>query len=251
LQTNNIPKSRGGLLGTRINSLKSLIDPSIDNFRKAVCLALIVRIRVILDKEIGPKNSRIGVFGPNPHEDGNVTPRVAKIISEIGYNAITEVGIFRKNSPEQAVNIKDYLPNNFKKISNVVPDQILSYELTHLVHKAVVFENEERGQYYLLKGCFKSKTPTLGLILHNKISNDNQCAFLIDKATFTECGVTEPSMCPRLFKNGFCPFYDSIYVPWFNKEILLSKKSRNRLIAAKDVPDLKKTLQEFLSNGKH
>ncbi len=232
-----------------VDSLKSLIEPSLNDFQKAVRLALVDSMSVLLDKHIGPKNSRIGVFGPNHMNGMDVTLRVAQMVSKLGYNAITEAGTLKKNCPDQFIDLKKFLPANVKKISAVIPDQALFLEMTRLLRKAVFFENEERGQYCLLRACSKSKISTMGFIVHSQISNNDKCAFLIDRRSFAECGVAEPSLCPRLYTNGFCPFYDSVYIPWFSKEILLSKSSGNRLIAVRDESILEQMVTEFVLDG--
>jgi hypothetical protein len=232
-----------------VDSLRGLISPSLDHFWKAACIPLMGALDVFLDKSLGPKSTRIGVFGPYPKGGSQIILSVAKIVSELGYNAVTGLGTFAKNNPNNLVGLMDAVPNHAKKIRSAIPDRVVFHELPRLVSKAVIFENDERGQYEELSGCFEHKTPSLGFIRHRIISKSGNCEFLVDKGPFAECYVSEPTLCARQSKNGFCPFCDSVDIPWFTKEMLLAKDHGNRLIAVKSIGTLRTVIKGFLDSS--
>ncbi len=229
------------------DTLKKLIEPTIDTFYRALCLPLIGAMRLVLDKQLGPKSSRIGVFGPYPKGGTQVILKVAQMVSEMGFNVVTGLGAYEKNRPDRLFALMDYFPNHAKKVKKIIPDRVLFHEITRLVSKAVFFENDERGQYEELKGCLNYKVPSLGFVRHSKILGVPSCEYLVDKKTYTECMVAEASLCTHETGNHYCPFYDAIDVPWFTKEILLCKEYGNRFVAVRNLPALKKVIREFLT----
>lgn len=176
------------------DTLKKLIDPTIDTFYRAACLPLIGAMGLMLDKQLGPRSSRIGVFGPYPKEGTQVILKVAQMVSEMRFNAVTGLGAYEKNRPDRLFALMDYFPNHAKKVKKIIPDRVLFHEITRLVSKAVFFENDERGQYEELKGCLDYKVPSLGFVRHGKILGTSTCEYLSDKKTYTECMVAEASL---------------------------------------------------------
>jgi len=210
---------------------------------------LISAFNKVLNIRIGPRETRIGVFGPYPKGGKKVIQSVAQVVSKLGYNAFTGNGVYRKNNPNDLIEINDILPAHVQKVRKRIPDRILFHEFPRLVSKAIFFENDERGQYEELRGCMEYEVPALGFIRHRKILSSKKCNFLLDRRIFSECGAPEPALCPHESnKSKFCPFYDSIDIPWFSKEILLAKENKNRLVAIRRIPSFLKVIKEFLSS---
>jgi hypothetical protein len=57
------------------------------------------------------------------------------------------------------------------------------------------------------------------------------------------------TLCPHRSssEDRFCPFYDSINMPWFSLQLFLTKE--NTLVATNDVDDLGDVIKGFLTSG--
>jgi hypothetical protein len=229
-----------------LDPLKGLIHPTLYHFWQGMAHPVLLATNAYLNLHIGVKSTRIGVFGPYPDEGTDVVLKVAQMVAEQGFNAITGLGTYTRDNPNELVGLLDNLPTHLRKARKVIPDRVLFHELAQLVSKAIFFENDERGQYEELTGCCEYKVSSLAFIRHRKIFSRSHCEFLEDKESYTECSVSEPTLCPHMSKNHFCPFYDSINLPWFSKEILLSREHGNRLVAIRSLPALKKIIREFV-----
>ncbi len=199
-----------------------------------------------LSSTVGPIDRRVGVFGPYPREGTDVILTVAQLVSELGYNAITGLGTYRQNDPTNLLSFMDFFPSHTRKIKSVIPDRILFHELPRLTSKAIFYENDERGQFVELSACSEYKIPALGFIRDEQISKKTRCNFLLDNDVFSECAVKDTALCLHDSDSPFCPFYDSVDIPWFSKEILISKENGNRLVAVKRISTLRKIVEDFL-----
>ncbi|MFQ6056239.1 MAG: hypothetical protein ACE5J9_07980 [Methanosarcinales archaeon] len=132
-------------------------------------------------KKIGSKESRVGVFGPYPEGGEKVIMKVAKMVSELKFAAITGRGFFLPRQPKVFHSIRELIPPYAHKARKVIPDHIIFHEFPRLVSKGIFFENEERGQLVELQGCLAYEIPVLGFIRHKTISASRSCNFLIVK----------------------------------------------------------------------
>lgn len=203
-------------------------------------------MNLMADKKFGPKTRRIGVFGPYPDGGKEIIESVAKIVCESGLVAVTADGIFSPNQGIVFHNINEIMPIPVRKVRSLLPGRIFFYHFPRLVEKAIFFENDERGQVAELYGCHAFNIPCLGFIIHEKLWNDNNCVFLEFKDVYSICEAINEELCYHEVLGLFCPFYDSINIPWFSKELFLTEE--NQLVATKNLEDLKIAINEFISN---
>jgi len=228
-----------------LQSLRNLIPPSVGLFWKTIIEPVILVMEALARIKMGTKENRIGVFGPYLGGDREMIMRVAKMVSELNFAAVTGEGFFLPREPKVFHSIRELIPPYAQKARRAIPSHVFFHEFPRLVSKGIFFENDERGQFVELQGCSEYEIPVLGFIIHRTISGSKNCNFLTVKNTYSECEVTDKEFCLHQTRpEFFCPFYDSINIPWFSKELFMTKE--NRLIALKRIIALRKILKEFL-----
>lgn len=200
--------------------------------------------------KIGPKNIRIGVFGPYPAEGRMVIEWIAKRLSELGFAPITGMGYYLPNDPNELHDISELNPPVIREIFTVGATTRFQYYylFPRLVSKAVFYMNDERGQTHELRGCYESFIPFVGFIIHNEISKGEQdCGYLVNKNGYFECVVPDVALCSGLMpKRPFCPFHDSIDLCFLSQELFLKRRRKyreNRLVAVTNLPNLETMLR--------
>lgn len=203
-------------------------------------------MNLLADKKCGPKERRIGVFGPYPNGGREIIDSTAKMVCELGFIAITADGFYLPNQCDIFHNIDEIMPSPIHKVKSMLPGRIFFHHFPRLVEKAIFYENDERGQVAELYGCHAFYIPCLGFIIHDKFWNENNCIFLSFKDVYSICETVSEELCYHDLLRPFCPFYESINIPWFSKELFLTDE--NQLVATKNLEDLKPALEEFVSN---
>lgn len=203
----------------------------------------------LADQKIGPRETRIGVFGPYPEGGEKIINEIAKIVSKHGSAAITGKGFYIANEPGRFHVIDEIMPQMIGKIKLLVGDRRFFYHFPRLVNKAIFNMHIERTQVVELQGCYDFKIPMMGFIRHEDIGHQkkNKCNFLTVKNSYSECIVPSRDLCiheviPRLF----CPFYDSVDIPWSSKQLFLTEE--NRLVAIEKMSAIETILKEFISD---
>ena len=229
-----------------LNLLRRMIPAGYKHLSKRFMDMSIGIMNLLADKKCGPKERRIGVFGPYPNGGRKIIDNVAKILCEFGFVSITADGFYLPNNCDVFYNINEIMNNPVHMIKNLLPGHIFFYHFPRLVEKAIFFENDERGQVIELNGCHDHNIPCLGFILHKKFFNHNNCIFLKLKNGYSLCDATSKQLCYHKGLPMFCPFYDSINIPWFTKQIFFTDE--NHLVATENLEDLKPAIKEFISN---
>jgi len=193
---------------------------------------------------ISPRKNRIGVFGPYINNGPEIIQDIMKFLSSKGFCAITGEYYLRPKT------------QNFKKVNELCPDFLRTlkdetvpphkwlHELPRLVSKSIVYLTNLRGQGNEIEGCGDYDIPMLGFILTDEITRErNVCHYLMVEERYSRCTCPSPEFCDRIVK-PFCPFYDSVHIPWSIKRLFLS--SNNMLIAVKSLEDLKPLIDKFV-----
>jgi len=211
----------------RLRSLaENLLPPFIDRI-----FDLVTAYHEELAKQrIGPRDVRIGVFGPDPADRRMVTDWVAKKISEFGLCSITGAGYYLPKAPDDLQDISEISPPIVKDIFRTKAAHQYQYDylFPRMVSKAVFYMNDEKGQIHQLRGCYESHIPLVGFIVHNILSAGiRDCSHLRKRDGYFECVVPDLSLCSAFMpKKPFCPFYDSIDLSYSSKEIFLKKRGK-------------------------
>ena len=202
-------------------------------------------MNLIADKNFGPKEKRIGVFGPYPNGGREIIDKVAKMVCSCNFIAITADGFYLPEDCGVLQNINEIINLPVRGIQELLPGHIFFRHFPRIVDKAIFFENDERGQVTELYGCHDYNIPCLGFIIHEKLRNKTNCLFLRRKRDYSICDATSEQLCYHNFQNIFCPFYDSINIPWFSKQLFF--ENENQLIAVKKLENLRPAIEEFIS----
>lgn len=227
-------------------------------FRKCWAEVIIVIMDLVAEiheqnakQKIGPKDIRIGVFGPYPGTYKQIVMQVARYISELGFASITGEGFYLPNSPMVFHDIKEISPEVVTDIFKhpEVPQYNYYYVLPRLVKKALFLMNDERGQTIELIGCFDAFIPVLGFIVHDTVTyGDKDCVYLFKEHEISLCGTANHLSClGNALQRPCCPFYDSIDIPWLSKQLFL-RRPENHLIGVKRVEDIEPILKNFVTS---
>lgn len=203
-------------------------------------------------QKIGPRKIRVGVFGPYPGINKEIIMQVARIVSELGFAAITGDGFYSPNNSSDFHDIKEISPPEITELFDVpdIPQYHYYHILPRLVRKAIFLMNDEGGQTIELIGCFDARIPVLGFIVHNVITyGDSDCVYLLKRGDVSACSVPDHVSClGNARKRPKCPFYDSISISWLSKQLFLRKR-QHHLVAVKNIQSFRSIINTFLSKG--
>jgi len=204
---------------------------------------IIMALHPIFERAISPRSARIGVFGPYIENGHDVIRNIMKHLASRGFCGVTGIYYLRPSDDEPR-RISGIMPPVVRDLINkLVPTHRWLHEFPRLVAKSVVYLTHLRGQGNEVEGCSDFGIPMLGFILTDEIKRErNVCNYLIDRENYTECICPDAELCNRVVE-AFCPFYDSVHVPWSIKKLFLNS---DRLIAAKNIDDLKPVIDEFI-----
>jgi len=203
----------------------------------------ILALKPTFSKRVAPTDLRIGVFGPYVERGPEVIESIMKYLSSKGLGAVTGKYYVRPNDLRLRL-VRRLYPRAIRYLaSDLVPTHKWLHEFPRLVSKSIVYLTMMRAQGNEIEGCSDYRIPMLGFILSDEISRErNVCNYLVEKDTYAECVCPDWKLCDRVVK-PFCPFYESVHVPWSIKKLFLDS---DRLIAARNLEDLKPVIDEFV-----
>jgi len=235
------------------DSLRGFIGQSLDIFYQKIAELGLVAMESAARKKIGPIESRIGVFGPYAGEGKVVLDKVAREISQLGYASLMGDGFYLPKHSDEFHKIEEIIPPAVKTtIQTIIMHSSVFYRLfPRLTSKAVFNLSELRSQILELEGCLESGIPSLGFIVHENIdSKGKNCPYLFAATDHSICKVPNKLLCPYHYKGLkiFCPFFDSVNIPWLVKQVLFS--DANHMVAIRNLSNLTGMLEEFLGAKK-
>lgn len=86
----------------------------------------------------------------------------------------------------------------------------------------------------------------LGFIISKDVHSipKKACNYLTVQKTYVECVCPSKEFCFHEVLDVFCPFYETVNVPWDIKQLFLTR--RNPLLAIARLSDLEQILKNFL-----
>jgi hypothetical protein len=225
--------------------LREHIPQAVPKVHRALLKMAFQGVEPTLETKIGPKTNRIWVFGPYPNGGREILQKVAKKVAKFGYSALTGFGFYSEGKPEKFYPLSAVLPPPVLSVIKIIPSYTYLHELPLLGAMAVFYQNQERAQVHELIGCYDYRIPSFGFIIHPKIRQSNNSAYLADHGTWVECSAYDKSLCGHLiFPERFCPFFDSVRMPWTSLQLFLEKN--NRMVAVTELKHIDKPLESFL-----
>lgn len=202
---------------------------------------------LLADKLMGPKEKRVGVFGPYGPMDEVAISDVMKMISKKGSTAFSGIGYLKPDDPN-IHSIEPFRPPFIDYVfRKLLPPTRYWHVFPRIGSKAVVNLYPARTNIIELEGCIEYRIPMLGFIRRDVIYKENpieNCDYLKFNENYSECVAPEISFC-RFIR--FCPFTSPpIVLPETIREVFINNPE-NRLVAIREIEDLEVPLSEFLS----
>jgi hypothetical protein len=229
-------------------TLRGILPWAVDRVHKALLETAFGMLEPILAENVGPKETRVLVFGPYAKEGQGILRVVAQKVASLGYGALTGFGYCSAEEPQKFRALDEILPKTVLELREIIPSYTYLHEFPRLGSKAVFYQNQERAQVHELIGCCEYEIPALGFIVHNRIAGRTNSTYLAYAGRMSQCVAYDKSFCGHeKFPGRFCPFFDSIPMPWATLQLFLTKA--NSIIAVKALADLDVPLRGFLQNG--
>ncbi len=203
--------------------------------------------------KLGPRINRVFSFGPNAGDGPSLIDKTARMISRLGLFGLTIDHYYEPGKPDDPIDMSRALPKEIESLPQSIPTYVYLQNIPRLASRAVFCENDERGQAQELVGCARFGIPRLGYVLTKNLSQPPESAlknseFLhVAEAGSVECKAWTKALCDHVSSGRFCPFYDSISVPWASLELFLSEDST--VVGVPDHENLVHPLSRFLENG--
>lgn len=199
----------------------------------------------IANVKLGPREKRIGCFGPYTKPGWKVIDKCMKKVSDLGFAAITGKGFYLPNS-SKFYSINEIMSPIIRQEIKRIRGYIFAEHFVKLVQGSVFYLNEIRTQFPELWGSYRNNIPSLGFIKHESISKSaDNCLYLRVRKDFTQCLTRDRSLCEAEYAVGsFCPFYTSVNIPLALRELLYTKG--NSLFAIKKLKNIDPILKNFI-----
>jgi len=237
-----------------VEKIKEIVGPNfVEQSYDLMLGSLFANFEGYINSKLGPRADRVFSFGPNSGDGPIVVDKTARMISRLGLCGMTIDHYYEPNKPDAPISMSRALPKEIDSLPQTVPTYVYLQNLPRLVNRAVFYENDERGQALELVGCARFKIPRLGYILAKQLSQPPESAlknsdFLhLDETGFVECKARTKALCDHISSGRFCPFYDSISVPWPSLELFLNEDST--IVGVPEHENLQGPLSRFLMNG--
>jgi hypothetical protein len=202
------------------------------------------------DSLMGPKEKRVGVFGPYGPLEEPILLEVMRIIASFGYAPFYGKGFYKVNDPNTMHSIDPLNPPFIRFLFQIkfLPPTRYYHILPRVGSKAVHNLYPMRTNLIELEGCIEHKIPILGFVIREPIYMEDplkNCDFLEYHNDYSECKAPNVAFC-RFVR--YCPFTTQpIVLPEIIREALIGDPN-NRLIAVEKVEGLTNPLLEFLRN---
>lgn len=246
----NIPLNHRGMnQGFRdaLWRIRKTIPISFDHFYEQIMDLIIGNMGSRADELCAPYSKRVGIFGPYSGDGKKLILEIARKVSACGCGAMTGLGYFAMNQPEELHSLSELMPSAAHAAIKTfeVPDYIWFRHFPKLVCKAVHHLSVVRGQRNEAEGCFSEGIPMMGFILDQRVQRKGKyCPYLQMFAMHSECMCPDHELCFHPKLKASCPFYDYVNIPWLVKQLFINET--NRLVAVKTLENMSYVVEECI-----
>jgi hypothetical protein len=209
---------------------------------------IVFTLNLLADKLMGPKEKRVGVFGPYELMDRTLILKVMKIVWKKGFVAFSGIGYYKPND-SKLYPIDPFKSNFIYWFFKIISSPLRYWHIFPSIGSKAVFNlSLLRTNIIELEGCVEYRIPILGFVLRDTIYKENpleNCEYLRLNKNYSECVAPDISFC-RFTR--FCPFTSlPIMLPEAIREVFIKKYDpKNRLIAVRELKYLDIPISEFL-----
>jgi hypothetical protein len=205
---------------------------------------------ILAGSKIGPITERVASFGYyNPKEGRDQIEDVAKMICQCGKVGLTLETFYLPKTCNIRHLIEEIIPAYIRRLfTQRGMDEWYITILPRIVSKAVFNFTVLRSQ--LIEWHMCSHIPCLCFITCDEIARgEKNCEYLsvAPSSGYSECTAPDPSFCTGYAGRVFCPFTRRKRIPWVVIQATIRNYPRSRLVAVKQLSDLKDPLQKFLN----
>jgi len=233
-----------------IERIRDVLPESYERFWDTVMSLTTFAVDLQMEKAIGPKKNRVGVFGPYTPEGRGMLDVIGKVVCKNNYVAVTGYGAYIPNKCNECVPSKEYFPPVVDDVvmKFKIPDYVRFQHFPRLVSKAVNVLESVRTQGNEAEGCFRFGIPMLGIIIDSRVGKSDKglCNYIMDYTAYEECMCPEKELCLYRDLKPKCPFYDFVNVPWAIKQLFMTKL--NRLVALDESSKLDVVVTEYMTS---
>jgi len=202
---------------------------------------------LIADKLMGPKEKRIGIFGPfEPEFNSEVIKEIMKMVASMGFVAYSGLGYIKPGESE-IKSIDPLWPPIIKEIfKRMIPPTRRWHVFPRVGSKAIINLYPTRTNFIELEGCVEANIPVLGFVLREDIYVEDSfrnCDYLKYNQESSICQAPEIAYCRY---TRFCPFISNpVALPESARECFIGNE-KNELVAIREVRNLKCLIENFL-----
>jgi|GEM_PF-5025408 len=207
----------------------------------------------LAELKIGPITERVASFGYyNPKEGRDQIEEVARMICQCGKVGLTLNAFYLPNTCDVGHPIDEIIPDYVRRLfTRLKRDDWYITILPRIVSKAVLNFTVLRTQLIEWFLCDKNNVPCLCFIICDEIEGKkNDCPYLsvAPSLSYSECTNDRgPSFCMGYTGRVFCPFTKRKRIPWVVIQATIRDYPRSRLVAVKQLSNLKDPLHKFLA----
>jgi hypothetical protein len=232
-----------------IEKIRDVLPESYERFWDTLMNAIVSLVDLQMDKSVGHKKLRIGVFGPYTEEGKRHLEVIAQTICKNNYIPVTGYGAYLPGKCTDLIASKEYFPPIVDELVTKfkIPEFIKFHYFPKLVGRAVVLLESIRTQGNEAEGCYRFGIPMIGLIIDPQVGKDSRglCNYVLEvKGLYQECMCPEKELCLYRESKPICPFYDYVNVPWAIKQLFMTKI--NRLVALSTPSSIETSVTEYV-----
>lgn len=232
-----------------LEKIRDVLPDSYERFWDTIMNLTIFSVDLYMDKKIGPKKLRVGVFGPYTEKGKRVLKIIGNTVCKNGNIAVTGYGAYIPDKCE-IIPSKEFFPPIIDEVVTKfkIPDYVKYHHFPRLVIRAVNLLSPTRAQGNEAEGCSRFGIPMIGIIIDPRVGTEEKdvCNYIEDFEIYQECMCPEKDLCLYRELEPKCPFYDYVNVPWAIKQLFLTKI--NRLVALPDSSAVDFTVTEYLKS---
>jgi hypothetical protein len=232
-----------------LDRIRDVLPESYERFWDTLMNAVILLVDLQMEKTVGPKKKRIGVFGSYTDNGKQYLETVSKAVCKNNYIAITGYGAYAPEKCTDCIPSKEYFPPIVDELvaKFKIPEFVKFHYFPRLVSRAIVLLESVRTQGNEAEGCYRFGIPMIGLIIDPRVGEDNKglCNHILEvKDLYQECMCPEKELCLYRESNPKCPFYNYVNVPWAIKQLFMTKV--NRLVALDAPSSIELVVTEYV-----
>jgi hypothetical protein len=229
--------------------IRDALPEAYEQFWDTIMGIAVFALDLQMDKTIGSKKRRVGVFGSYKNQGKLILDSISKTVCKYNYVAVTGYGAYVPDQCDKCVSSKEYFPpivddliTKFK-----IPDYVKYHHFPRLMSRAINVLEDVRTQGNEAEGCYHFGIPMIGIVIDSQVGESKGlCNYIVDYNAYQECMCFEKELCLYLALKPKCPFYDYVNVPWATKQLFMTRV--NRLVAVKNPTDIDVVVTEYMTN---